>query len=158
MAGIDMTHIDSHMGTAFEPRLLGAYLAIAKEMAFQVARMRLIWPSSVASALSKLQYYHAHEVLLEADEHLTIDNMGFMPLDQHQERVAEAKRQLSQSPGLTYFICHPSVDSPELRAIAADWQARVADYEAFTSVELADFIRNSGIHVAGMRALKQAMQ
>ncbi len=161
MAGIDMTHIDSHMGTAFEPRLLGAYLAMAKEYGVPAFLPRMNTDLAQQRGLSAEQtdmIMHT-QALLEANGTPLFDNMGFMPLDQHQERVAEAKRQLSQlPPGLTYFICHPSVDSPELRAIAADWQARVADYEAFTSVELADFIRNSGIHVVGMRALKQAMQ
>jgi hypothetical protein len=38
--------------------------------------------------------------------------------------------------GITHFIFHPSLDTPELRAIAPDWPARVANYNAFMSGEL----------------------
>ena len=82
-----------------------------------------------------------------------------LPLDQHRDRVEVAKRALdSLAPGLTHFILHPAYDTPELRAIASDWRARVADYQAFTSAELRDYLKNTGIHVIGYRALRDLMR
>lgn len=59
-------------------------------------------------------------------------------------------------PGLSMFIVHPAQNTSELRAIARDWPSRVADYEAFTNPELREYIRASGIHVVGYRALRAA--
>lgn len=161
-AGIEITHIDSHMGAAFEPRFLGIYTALAEEYAVPAFLPRMTAEIAQQRGMSAEQFDMVEHMqsVLEANGVPLFDSMGFMPLDQHEERVAEAKRQLSQLPaGLSYFICHPAMDTPELRMLAhTDWQARVADYTAFTSAELRDFIRSSGIQVVGMRAIKQAMR
>ena len=87
------------------------------------------------------------------------DHMAMMPLDEPAHRVETAKRLFDAlPPGLSYFILHPAMDTPELRAIAPDWPNRVADYEAFTSPELRDYVRDSGIHVIGYRALRDLMR
>jgi len=64
----------------------------------------------------------------------------------------------SLPPGLTHFILHPACDTPELRAIAPDWRGRVADYRAFTSPELRDYVRDAGIYVIGYRALRDLVR
>ena len=61
-------------------------------------------------------------------------------------------------PGLTHFLIHPAKDSPELRRIVPGWRARVADYEAFTDPGLRAYVRRSGIHVIGYRAIRDAMR
>jgi hypothetical protein len=60
--------------------------------------------------------------------------------------------------GITHFILHPSIDTPELRAIAPDWRARVANYNAFMSDELKMFIEKEDIKVIGYRAIRDAMR
>jgi hypothetical protein len=53
---------------------------------------------------------------------------------------------------------HPSIDTPELRTICPDWQARVANYNAFMSDELKDFIKTSDIKLIGYRQIRNAMR
>lgn len=48
----------------------------------------------------------------------------------------------------------PNPDTPELRALAPDYRSRVADYEAFLSPALRDFVRDQGIHVIGYGTLR----
>ena len=60
--------------------------------------------------------------------------------------------------GISHFIFHPSVDTPELRALAPDWPARVANYNAFMSDELRKFLESEDIHVIGYRAIRDAMR
>jgi len=82
-----------------------------------------------------------------------------LPLDEHEDRVAVAKRVFDSLPtGLTHFILHPAYDTPELRAIAPDWRGRVADYRAFMSHELRDYIEEIGIHVIGYRDLRDLVR
>ncbi len=80
-------------------------------------------------------------------------------LDNPADRVGQAKLLLENLPiGITHFYMHAAQDTPELRAIAPDWESRVADYQAFLSTELRDFIRNKGIHVIGNRVLRDLMR
>jgi predicted glycoside hydrolase/deacetylase ChbG (UPF0249 family) len=156
-AGIDVTHIDSHMGASFDQRLIDGYLALAQE--FQVPAMvpRMSARLLEQRGLSKEDAEAAvrRQAGLEEQGILLVDALGFMPLDQHEDRVGEAKRQFDQLPaGLTHFILHPAADTPELRAIAPDWRARVADYEAFCSAELREYVQSIGVHVIGYRALR----
>ncbi len=50
------------------------------------------------------------------------------------------------------------MDTPELRAMAPDWPSRVANYEAFISREIRDFLRQSGIQIIGYRPLRDLMR
>ena len=88
-----------------------------------------------------------------------IDSMAMLPLDRPEERIEQAKQVLSGlSPGITHFVIHPSEDTAKLRAIAPDWRCRVADYEAFTDDGLRKWIKNSGLHVIGYRAIREVMR
>ncbi len=49
-------------------------------------------------------------------------------------------------------------DTPELRAIAPNWRGRVADYEAFMSEELRDFIADEGIKITNYRPLRALLR
>jgi hypothetical protein len=74
-------------------------------------------------------------------------------------RMAEAKAALAAlKPGVTHFIIHPALDTPELRAIAPDWACRAADCATFAKKELGDFIQRQGIHVIGYRKLQETVR
>lgn len=82
-----------------------------------------------------------------------------MPLEHDKDHIGVAKKILSEVPaGITHFILHPSVDTPELRAICPDWHARIANYNAFMSNELKQFLKDSGIQLIGYRQIRNAMR
>jgi len=56
---------------------------------------------------------------------------------------------------LTDFL-HPSVKTPELRAIAPDWQVCVANCNASMSVQI--FIESSDLKLTGYLAIHDAMR
>jgi hypothetical protein len=88
-----------------------------------------------------------------------MDGILGMPLEHDQDHMEVAKRLLGEvPPGITHFIFHPSIDTPELHALASDWPARVANYNAFMSDELKKFIESEDIRVIGYRALRDAMR
>jgi len=88
-----------------------------------------------------------------------VDEIFSMPLEHGNEHIEIAKRLFDEVPvGITHFILHPSIDSPELRAIAPDWQARVANYNAFMSDELKKFIEGTDIKLIGYRDIREAMR
>ena len=83
----------------------------------------------------------------------TLESMGLpmlngllsMPLNEPNEstQLETAKELLGDLPeGITHFVLHPSIDTPELRAIAPDWESRVANYNVFMSDELKNVGKN----------------
>jgi predicted glycoside hydrolase/deacetylase ChbG (UPF0249 family) len=161
-AGIDLTHVDSHMGTVWHPKFLPAYMRIPVRQGLPAFFLR--WDTetamqwgynrrSAAALTRKASEFEARGLPL-------FDRLFIMPLENADDRIETARHALSTlAPGLTYFILHPAVDSAELRAIAPeDWRARAADYQAFTSAELQNFIRDTGIRVIGWKVLRDLMR
>ena len=160
--GIDVTHVDTHMGTVAHPKFMPGYVQLAHQHRLPFLMLRLDKAGWRTVGLDDETAAFATQLVIQLEEqgvpmldHLSQD----LPLDQHRDRVEVAKRVLdSLAPGLTHFILHPARDTPELRAITSDWRARVADYQAFTSAELRDHLKNTGIHVIGYRALRDLMR
>jgi len=158
--GVDITHIDTHMGTVAHPKFVPAYIQTA--MQHRIPAMILRGEVSVYKKLglddATATGFVAFVQQLEEEGLPLMDGMASMPLDQPEGQIEIAKKLLSELPtGVTHFILHPSVDTPELRAITPDWPSRVANYKTFMSKELKDFIKKSGIQVIGYRDLKRAM-
>jgi predicted glycoside hydrolase/deacetylase ChbG (UPF0249 family) len=160
-AGIVPTHVDSHMLTAWHPKFLPDYLRIPLRYGIPpffprvdpAFAMKWGYPRRTAEVMEKLaRRWEGRGMPL-------FDRIFVMPLENADDRIGTARRAMAAlPPGLSYFILHPAVDSPELRTIAPDWRARVADYQAFTSAELAEYVRQSGIRVIGWRRIKDWLE
>jgi predicted glycoside hydrolase/deacetylase ChbG (UPF0249 family) len=161
-AGVDATHIDSHMGTIAHEKFLPGYVELAQE--YRLPPTILFRGDKVgfrARGLGDTLSSMAADMneKLEGAGVPLLDHEVGLPLDKPADRVGQAKRILENLPvGITHFYMHAAQDTPELRAIAPDWESRVADYQAFLSTELRDYIRNSDIHVIGNRVLRDLMR
>lgn len=162
-AGIDVTHVDTHQLSALHAKFLAAYSVLALESRLPLMLLRLNskgW-HALGQALG-LPFDRETTWLLEEAVHKLesqgiplIDHATMLPLDQPQDRIAQARAMFEALPaGLTHFVLHPAVDTPELRAIAPDWPSRVADYQAFASRELREYVRRSGVQIIGYRVLR----
>lgn len=161
-AGIDLTHIDTHMGTVMHPKYLASYIQTA--MQHRLPAMLFRWDEAqlrdhglsdemIGAGLQAVEMLTAQGVPL-------LDHIESMPLEVvAASRVEQAKARLGGLPsGLTHFLMHPAKDTPELRAITGDWPARAADYQAMMSDDLRAFIEREGIHVIGYRTLRDALR
>jgi predicted glycoside hydrolase/deacetylase ChbG (UPF0249 family) len=159
--GVDVTHVDSHMGTVIHPKFIQAYIQAAVQ-----ARVPVMLPrgdpalaadmgldAGTAAAFATLV------AQLEEQGLPLVDGMAMLPLDQPEGQLDITKKMLSDLPaGVTHFLFHPSIDTPELRAIAPDWPSRVANYNTFMDPGLKKFIKDQGIQVIGYRDLKQLIK
>ena len=161
-AGIDVTHINSHMGASFSPAFLPGYMAAGAAGRVPNFVPRLSSQSVVGHAIVEewTEQRMAFQRELEEQGLPLVDFFDFLPLDHHEDRVAEAKALFDSLPaGLSYVILHPALDTPELRAVTPqDWQARAADYAAFCSAELRAHVRDTGVQVIGWRTVRDAMR
>lgn len=160
-AGINVTHVDSHMGTIMNPKFVQSYL--------QAGASRLI-PNMVPRASAEgfwmmdideqtIAAYMPIWHQLELQGVPMLDGLFGLPLEHDNDHIGIAKKLLGELPeGISHFILHPSVDTPELRAICPDWKARVANYNAFMSDELKTFIEGEDIKLIGYRQIRDAMR
>ena len=163
-AGIDVTHIDTHMGTVFDPKFLESYVQTAVEYRVPpmlvrkdeagILAMGMGFTTETAAGLAR------HIETLTAMGLPMVDDVTFVPFVPREDHVARTQQFLTQlPPGLTYLIIHPSVDTPELRAIIPEgWQVRDAEYHTFCDERLRTTFRDAGIHVIGWRVLRDMLR
>lgn len=161
-AGIEATHVDAHMGAVLHPRFARSYCEVAQEHrlpAFFLSREgeERLHERGFSRLFAGDHSQLRHE--LEAQKLPLFDDIVMMPLNDPVDQVALMKHLFANlRPGLTVLILHPAVDTPELRAITPDWPSRVANYEACLSVELRDYIRQTGVQVIGYRPLRELLR
>jgi predicted glycoside hydrolase/deacetylase ChbG (UPF0249 family) len=157
MAGMCITHLDTHMNTVAHPKFVVSYIQLAIQH-----KLPFLFPR-----LDEAGYHQLgldHEIALIAASYVNkfdeqgiplVDNVTGLSLDQPLYRFDQAKQALRALPeGITHFIIHPSKDTPELRAITPDWQCRVADYHTFMDEKLRKYINAIGIHIIGYQSIK----
>lgn len=155
--GIDVTHVDSHMGTVTYKPFLQLYIDLALEYKLPLFLLR-----GTSTSLSR---YGIEPALVEQMNELEergmplFDAITMMPLDDPTDNIGKAKALIDGlEPALTYMILHPSVDTPEIRGCAPDWPSRVANYAALSSLELLAYVKQSGVHVIGYRPLRDLVR
>lgn len=160
-AGIDVTHVDSHMGTIMHPKFIQTYIKAAggRVLPNMLPRLDALGIEMMGISEADRVAYAPIMEILEGIGMPTLNGIMSMPLDQPNGQMETAKKLFGNLPvGITHFILHPSIDTPELRAIAPDWESRVANYETFMSDELKNFIESEGIKPIGYRTIRDAMR
>ena len=160
-AGIDVTHVDSHMGTILNSLFIQSYIqaAASRLLPNMLPRTNAKGIEMMGASSEELMIYEPIMAQLESMGIPTLEGIVAMPLDHAEDHTGLAKKLLSELPvGITHFILHPSIDTPELRAICPDWPARVANYNAFMSDELKKFIESENIKLIGYRQIRNAMK
>lgn len=125
--GIDVTHIDSHMGVLqLHPAYLEKYLQLAVEFDL---------PARMASqaTFERLGQPHGREPFAKAGILFT-DDFIYDDLSEEPKDVAGYwKRKLRQlKPGVTELFIHAGRPTEELKAITGSWRTRSEEYEAMT--------------------------
>lgn len=162
--GIDITHIDSHMGTVIHPRFLPTYIGIAMRARIPAFALRLSEKMLLEAGFDPdtAKLFSQHTQQLEAAGYPLFDSYRMLPLREAQsfeERLAYAKRYIDNAPaGLHYLIIHPALDTPELRAVAPDWEARSMDYTLFMSDAWDNMLTATGVKTVSMRSLRGIMR
>lgn len=157
-AGIDITHMDTHMGSVMHGPLYEVFADIALAHGVPPFALRLTvdqwakggYPQATCETLAR------RISDMEAKGVPVLDRILSVTLSDEVDRVAKSKAALSAiQPGqISYFILHPSHDTPELRGLCPDWRSRVADLGMFMSGEMAEHLAAENIHVIGYRDLK----
>ena len=150
-AGIDATHLDSHMGTL---QLRAEYHEIYARLADEY---RL--PIRLASRRRMRTEMGAIIDQLDAAGIVTPDHLVF----QGPPSVADTENYWTNllrtlKPGVTEILCHPAIARDELRRCARDALQREADFRYFTADKTRQLINNEGVEMIGFRQLRDLMR
>jgi predicted glycoside hydrolase/deacetylase ChbG (UPF0249 family) len=143
--GFDVSHLDSHMGTVqLRPEFFDVYLELAIDFGLP---MRLSGASTERSVGFPFRQLAAEEGVLFPDHLLYVPSVG--------SRRAIERVLADLRPGVTEVYVHPAVDTPELRAFAPDWAARVDDHDLITGHStLRALAARAGATLIGYRELR----
>ena len=144
--GFDVTHLDSHMGTLqLRPEFFDVYLELAVE--FDVP-LRLAGGRAERVTGFPFRRLAAEAGVVFPDHFLHVAGRGTRPV--LERALAELR------PGVTEVYAHPAVDTPELRALAPDWPARVDDHDLLArDHDLPAMAERLGVTFIGWRALRR---
>ena len=162
-AGIDVTHVDSHMGTIMSPLFIQSYIqaAASRLLPSMLPRTDAKGIDMMGISADEMQAYEPVMQQLEKMGVPMLEGLVSMPLNEPNPdgQMETAKDLLGDLPvGITHFILHPSIDTVELRSICLDWESRVANYNTFMSDELKKFIESEDIKSIGYRQIRNAMR
>jgi predicted glycoside hydrolase/deacetylase ChbG (UPF0249 family) len=156
-AGIDVTHLDSHMGTCLLPPFAPIYARLAREFRLPLFVVR---PDEAAlAALGAEASGGVYDELLDGlgkDGIPTLDgfdadSLHFAPGDGE----AHNRNRLARlGPGVNYLICHPARAGEELDAIASDGHMRDFERRFYGGPLGRRALEEEGIRRIGMRALR----
>lgn len=149
-AGMDLTHLDSHMGALqYDARYMETYLKLAVEfdlpvrMASQSLLVRFGQPDLRAGFAARGIVFPdrlVHEELKDEAK----DVKGFW-----MRMVRELK------PGVTEFYVHAAQPTEELQAITGTWKTRGAEYELLAGdAEFRRLIESESVTLIGYRPLR----
>ena len=149
--GIDVTHLDAHMGAAVStPDYTAAYMKVAKEFDL---------PVLMDSRIYNLDHPGVKSLL--ADGPVIVDQIHTALPPDFEKGMAQYYTAVFRglNPGLNCLLIHLAYDDEEMKAVTIDhpaWGAawRQADYDFFTSPECAEILAEENIVLLTWRELR----
>jgi predicted glycoside hydrolase/deacetylase ChbG (UPF0249 family) len=147
--GIDVTHLDSHMGALqYDMRYHAVYRKLAREFDLPIRMGNQDLLASMGGGHLRGE--------LDADGTLYPDYLVHQqrrpgePVDVYWKRmIAELK------PGVTEFYIHPAVAGEEMQHITGSWKERDTEYHLFTDdASVKQLLDQRGVKRIGWRALR----
>jgi predicted glycoside hydrolase/deacetylase ChbG (UPF0249 family) len=151
-AGIDATHLDSHMGTLqlrADYHEIYARLANDYRLPIRLASRRRIGAEGMGAILDQLDAFGV----------VTPDHLVFHGPSSVAETGSYWTNLLrTLKPGVTEILCHPAIARDELKSCARDAMQREADFRYFTSDKTRQLIMDEGVEMVGFRELRDLMR
>jgi len=151
-AGVDVTHLDSHMGTLqlrADYHEIYARLANDYRVPIRLASRRRMGTDGMGAILDQLDAFG-----VVTPDHLVFNGPSSAPeTDTYWTNLLRTLK-----PRVTEILCHPALAREELKSCARDAFQREADFRYFTSDRTRQLIADSGIKMVGFRELRDLMR
>ncbi len=145
--GFDVSHLSSHLGALeFRPEFFDVALGLAVEFGL---------PLRLPDASTEPQWGFPFRALAAEEGVVSPDHLVRVRRDR-STRAALDQLLTGLEPGVTEVVLRPATDTAELRAVAPDWAARVADHDlAMTADSLRVLASRERVHLIGWRELRE---
>lgn len=154
-AGLEPTHIDSHMGTMMmDPEYFRMYARLALEynLPLRMASQKTLEENGVPD----LRYQTAAMGLVFPD-YFVYGELG----PDYRDHVEDTWIRILSGlqPGVTEIYIHASTPGEELKAVTNSWRTRVEEYNTFTgSTRLRKLLDEQNIKLISYQPLKELQQ
>jgi chitin disaccharide deacetylase len=154
--GVNPTHVDSHMGTAFIDRLYPIYTKVAREMGVMPMLLSAVSERTAQGAAVGTGVERFNQELV-SQGFLFLDLLVLGPRgDTLEDRRNDCVRILTAlEPGVSELILHLNLDDTEVQGIMGGWENRWIEYQIFTSPEMRSTIDSLDIKLIGYRELSR---
>ncbi len=160
-AGVDVTHLDSHMGTVFDPKFAEIYFELAADYKLPAFVPRIRKDVLERAGLSaNLERYVALIERVEESGFPVFDHFDSDSLDFEVGNGATHNRARigGFGPGLGYLITHCARGGEQLESITHDWRQRDEERQIYSDGTMADCFAAAGVETIGMRPLRDALR
>jgi len=169
-AGIDVTHLDHHMGAALAPEFVDATIRLAAEYSLPVA-----FPSDIEGFLAllaagagagspndmgEMDTAELTEARRRAGD-FAVGGTFLMGLTYQREPDTRStfERLLTQlTPGITYLSLHASAPGDIEHVHPNDYAWRVAEYALFANADFGSWMQAQPFKIAGMREYRERLR
>jgi len=147
-ADIDISHLDSHMGTV---QLNLDYHALYVQLAAEYRLPIRMAPRAFMHEMGMSQ-------IIELADQLGVLAPDYFwyggPIEPRDTVHYWTSLLRNLKPGVNEIYVHAALDHPEMRALGDAWKQRFADYEFFTAPSTRELLQQLGITLVGYRALR----
>jgi predicted glycoside hydrolase/deacetylase ChbG (UPF0249 family) len=156
-AGMEITHLDSHMGTLFVPKFLDRYIKVGIELQIPIlmpgGHLQYIGQSAGMPAdMVRQVAAKVWEAGLPVIDDINNDSYGWKP-EEKVDKFMQCLREMK--PGITEFIIHATDPTEEFEKITDSGPTRKGDLDAMLDPRLRRLIEDEGIILTTWRELKQ---
>ncbi len=160
-SGIDVTHLDTHMGAAILPQLIEIYLRLGREY-----RLPVLLPKHLADYTSVLDFggisligYDRIITNLEAAGWPMVDYFRMTPWVPSSESVEAYQNLVAKLPlGLTLVALHPTKGGDIEAIVPARAHFRTDEYRLLIDPSFREFVAEQGIRTIGFRPLRDLLR
>jgi hypothetical protein len=156
-AGLDVTHLDTHMGAAAAPEFAAVYVALGREYRLPILLTRdsASYDSVLAMGPVDRSYYEGLIAELDGEGMPLVDRFA-MGLAMRQLSCDEAYRHMVDhaAPGITFLSLHCNApgDIEAMHPNDAAW--RIAEYKLFQEPDFLAWIANQDVQLSGFREIR----
>jgi predicted glycoside hydrolase/deacetylase ChbG (UPF0249 family) len=160
-AGIDATHLDAHMGTAQMPEFTAVLRRLGRDYRLPVLLVKDLTrynPASYAGPVDPTRY-DAEVAAARAAGEPVFDIVLETPWERETDAETAYRAMFAAVPeGLTFFSMHFTRPGDFEMINPDDVRIRTDEYALFRTSRIGEWIREFGIEVVGMRALRDQLR
>ncbi len=160
-SGIDVTHLDTHMGTALDPKFVEVYagLALDYQLPAFIPRIDLAQLESLGLGEHFKSFARLTDRLESQGfpifDHFNADSLSFEPGEGARHN---AHRVDSLKPGLSFLFLHAARGKPELESISPKWRQRDEEHRIYSDGTMERTLDRAGVHRIGMRPFRDLLR